>query len=58
MVILYCSTKCTLSAAKFGEAVYGYAIVTNVLSETKSMIVIFLLYFQCPICRYVFASLK
>ena len=33
-----------------------YAIVTDVLSETKSINVIFIPYFQCAIYRYVFAS--
>ena len=33
-----------------------HAIVSNVLSETKSINVVFLPYFQCAKYRYVFAS--
>ena len=50
MFIKYCSMWCPGTAAKFSEAVYGYGpifmqLFQNVLSETKSINVIFLPYF-------------
>ena len=35
-----------------------HAIFTNVLSETKSIIVIFLPYFQCPVCLCLLEIIK